>query len=169
MPVRSLEVQEAEKKQSLDKIEEDYKSNPYQRDAIRKNFLDTYKTEQQRRDETVNNGIQQKKKIINQYEAELNNSKTIGLLDTPAEVNGAFEVNEGVPIFFSRAEGGKMLVTENPAYFRKDLPKYAPQFMVVYWEWVSDFPMYGGAQGAYYRKMIEKNFPIEKLQAMIDK
>ena len=41
--------------------------------------------------------------------------------------------------------------------------------MVLYWEWVVSAPMYGGKQGAYYRQMIEKYFPVEKLQAMIDK
>ena len=169
MPVRSLEVQEAEKKQSLDKIEEDYKNNTYQRDAIRKNFLDTYKTEQQRRYETVNNLIKMKEDGIKRYEAALEKSKADKLLDTPAEVFQPFSVEENIPVFASGVEGGKMLITENPAYFRKDLPKYIPQFMVLYWEWVSDAPMYGGEQGAYYRKMIEQNFPIEKLQAMIDK
>ena len=169
MPVRSLEVQEAEKKSSLDKIEEDYKNNSYSRDAIRKNFLDTYKTEQQRREETVNNFIRMKDDVIKRYQAELEKAKTDNLLAVPAEVNILFETNEGAPIFYSGAEGGKMLVTENPAYFRKDLPKYVPQFMVLYWSWISDFPMYGGAQGVYYRKMIEKKFPVEKLQAMIDK
>ncbi len=169
MPVRSLEVQEAEKKKSLDKIEEDYKNDTYQRDAIRKNFLDTYKTEQQRRDETVNNMIKMKEDGIKRYEAALEKSKADKLLDTPAEVLQPFSVEENIPVFASGVEGGKMLITENPAYFRKDLPKYIPQFMVLYWEWVSDAPMYGGEQGAYYRKMIEQNFPIEKLQAMIDK
>ena len=96
-------------------------------------------------------------------------SKAANLLGTPAEVNMMFEVNEGVPIFYSGEEHGKMLVTENSAYFRKDLPKYVPQFMVLYWDWVGDAPMYGGAQGEYYRKMIEENFPVEKLQKMIDK
>ena len=61
------------------------------------------------------------------------------------------------------------LVTENPAYIRKDLPKYVPQFIVLYWSWVSDFPLLGGAQGEYYSKIMEANFPIDKLQAMIDK
>ena len=28
-----------------------------------------------------------------------------------------------------------MLVTENPEYMRKDLPKYVPQFFVVNWKW----------------------------------
>ena len=169
VPVRSLEVQEAEKKKSLEKIEEDYKNNTYQRDAIRKNFLDTYKTEQQLRDETVNITIKLKESGIKRYKEALEKSKADKLLDAPAEVFQLFSVEENIPVFSSGAEGGKMLVTENPSYFRKDLPKYTAQFMVLYWSWVSDFPMYGGAQGVYYRKMIEDNFPIDKLQAMIDK
>jgi hypothetical protein len=56
-----------------------------------------------------------------------------------------------------------LLTTENPNYFRKDLPAYIPQTFVLAWmwgtkKWETDF-----------RKTIEENFPIEKLQAMIDK
>lgn len=106
--------------------------------------------------------------MIKRYKAEFQKSKATNLLDSPAEIYSPFTVCEGTPIFATGPEGGKMLVTANPAYIRKDVPKYIPQFMVVYWKWVSDFPMYGGAQGEYYRRMIEANFPIEKLQAMID-
>jgi hypothetical protein len=107
--------------------------------------------------------------VIKRYEAELEKTKAANLLNVPAEIYSPFTVSEGTPIFATGPEGGKMLVTANPGYIRKDVPKYIPQFMVVYWKWVSDFPNYGGAQGVYYRKMLEANFPIEKLQAMIDK
>jgi hypothetical protein len=58
-----------------------------------------------------------------------------------------------------------MLVTENPAYFRKDLPKYIPQLFVL------SFDKYNWS---FIPKkepitLLEENFPIEKLQAMIDK
>jgi hypothetical protein len=169
MPVRSLDEQEVLKKKSLVKIDEDYKNNPKVREAVKKNFLDTYKTDQQRRDETVNTVIRNKADVIKRYEAELEKTKAANLLDSPAEVFSPFTVSESTPIFATGPEYGKMLVTANRAYIRKDLPKYVPQFMVVNWKWVSNFPMYGGEQGVYYKKMIEANFPIEKLQAMIDK
>jgi hypothetical protein len=169
MPVRSLEEQETKKQKDLAKIEADYKNNPKVREAVRKNFLDTYKTDQQRREETVSIMIKMKKDGINRYEKELEKTKADNLLDAPAEIYSPFTVTDNTPIFATGPQGGKMLVTANPAYIRKDLPKYVPQFMIVYWKWVSDWPKYGGEQGAYYKKMLETNFPIEKLQAMIDK
>ena len=44
MPVRLLEEQEVLKKKALDKIDEDYKNNSKNRDLIKKNFLNSYKT-----------------------------------------------------------------------------------------------------------------------------
>jgi len=58
-----------------------------------------------------------------------------------------------------------MLVTENPAYFKKNLPKYIPQLMI-YSCWDCRC---GPDQSLNPYKLYEENFPIEKLQAMIDK
>lgn len=66
-------------------------------------------------------------------------------------------------VFSTEAAGGSMLVIENPTYMRKELPKYIPQLFVLKWSWQPDTP------GNYFRKTIEENFPVEKLQAMIDK
>jgi len=119
--------------------------------------------------ETVDKVIKNKKEIIQHYENELEQNRTANLLDSPAIVRLLDNMYPDVPIFASGAEDGGMLVTENPAYIRKDLPKYVPQFIVLYWKWVSNFPLLGGAQGEYYSKIMEANFPVEKLQAMIDK
>ena len=59
-----------------------------------------------------------------------------------------------------------MLVTENPAYIRKDLPKYIPQFIVY---GLNNGPVYYIDQSLNPYKLIDDNFSIEKLQAMIDK
>ena len=56
-----------------------------------------------------------------------------------------------------------MVVIENRDYIRKDLPKHVPQFFVVYWEWNEWAPQEKIAE------IMEKDFPFEKLQAMIDK
>jgi len=56
-----------------------------------------------------------------------------------------------------------MLVTENPGYLRKDLPKDVPQFFVINWQWGSSIA------DEKLRKLFEENFEVEKLQAMIDK
>ena len=87
------------------------------------------------------------------------------LLDSAAIVLDMHPLVEtpGMPIFITEREGGKMLITENPAYIRKDPPKYSPQFFIVHWT------INPGEPADYLRKRIEEYFPIEKLQAMIDK
>jgi hypothetical protein len=87
-----------------------------------------------------------------------------GLLNAPAVVQiDPLLMNEG-PVFQSEAEGGCMLATENPNYFRKELPKYVPQFFVV--ELNTSEPAHLNIN---FKTIIEENFPIEKLKAMIDK
>jgi len=58
---------------------------------------------------------------------------------------------------------GTMLVTENPSYFRTDLPKYVPQFFV--------FSLSADAEGwsKDFKRIVEENFPVEILKSMIDK
>jgi len=67
------------------------------------------------------------------------------------------------PIFTTEAKGGNMLITENPVYMSNDLPKYIPQLFVMKWHCGEWKPLMDVC------KAIEENFPIEKLQAMIDK
>jgi hypothetical protein len=57
-----------------------------------------------------------------------------------------------------------MLVTENPNYLRKDLPASVPQFFVMTWWWGDGVPW-----RSRFKNALEEKFPIEKLQAMIDK
>ena len=86
-----------------------------------------------------------------------------GLLDAPAVVRiDPLFTTEG-PIFQSEEQGGIMLTTENPDYFRKDLPKYVPQFFV--------FSLSADPKGwsKDFKRIVEENFPVEQLQAMIDK
>jgi hypothetical protein len=54
-------------------------------------------------------------------------------------------------------------VVVNTAYFNKQLPKQAPQLMVLYWRWSDNAPSHD------FKQQIESNFPVEQLQAMIDK
>lgn len=60
-------------------------------------------------------------------------------------------------------KGGQMLVTIDPAYFNMKLPSYIPQLIVMYWKWDDNVP------GLNFKKHLEENFPIEKLNEMIDK
>jgi hypothetical protein len=107
----------------------------------------------------------QKKDVVKHYQDELANTTTAGLLESPAIVMGFLNPLINYPIFIPETEGGHMLVTENPKYFRKDLPKYIPQLFFLYlvpmnWPFVpKEDPI----------NLLEEKFPIEKLQAMIDK
>lgn len=107
----------------------------------------------------------QKKNVLKYYQDEWKATTTAGLLDTPAIVLIYLNPDPNYPVFASEAEGGTLLVTENPNYFRKDLPKYIPQLFFlslspVNWPFIPKTdPM----------KVITEKFPIEKLQAMIDK
>ena len=118
---------------------------------------------QQQKDEAVKNISKQKDDVIARYKNELEKNRAANLLDSPAVIRILDNMYADVPIFATGAEDGSMLVTENPAYIRKDLPKYIPQFIVLYWSW-GDV-----ANSKYFRQMLETNFPIEKLQKMIDK
>ena len=95
---------------------------------------------------------------------ELEKTTRDSLLDEPAVVRlDPLLMNEGL-VFLPESEGGTMLATENPNYFRKDLPKYVPQFFIIEmigWD--------GKEWSMNFKRAIEENFPIEKLKAMIDK
>lgn len=109
---------------------------------------------------------QQKKDALKRYRDEWEKSIKANLLDSPAVV---FYIHplvemEQLPIFTTIEEGGRMLITENPAYIRKDLPKYVPQLFIMHWQWSE-----GHAAAEHFREKLEAYFPIEKLQEMIDK
>jgi len=94
---------------------------------------------------------------------ELEKTTKDGLLDAPAVIRiDPLFTTEG-PIFQSEEHGGTMLVTENPSYFRTDLPKYVPQFFV--------FSLSADAEGwsKDFKRIVEENFPVEILKSMIDK
>lgn len=111
--------------------------------------------------------LKQKTNVIEYYQHELTTTSKAGLLDSPAIVSVFLNPNPlaDYPIFIPDTEGGYRLVTENPAYFRKDLPKYIPQLFVLFtarirWLFIpKNDPM----------DIIEERFPIERLQALIDK
>jgi len=104
--------------------------------------------------------------VLKYYNDELAATTKAGLLDSPAIIFGEMmHMHTQYPVFMTQADGGRMLVTENPAYFKKDLPKYIPQLIV--------FSMWDAKDGPDPEmnpyKLYYKDFPIEKLKAMIDK
>ena len=162
-PVRSLEVQEAEKKKKLEKFQNDFGKDSKRLKSAVDYYLSGYQTEQQQRDERVNKAIKNKEGILKHYRDELEKTTKEGLLDSAAIIKVFHSPDAQLPVFFKESEGGNMLVTENPKYLNKNLPKYVPQFMVLHWS--AAFPPPHSKIGA----AMLANFPIEKLQAMIDK
>jgi hypothetical protein len=73
---------------------------------------------------------------------------------------GAFEFKG---TFGDENNGGTRLIAVGSKYFKMDLPRYVPQFIVLYWQWTQD-PV-----SLRFREQFEENFPLEKLKAMIDK
>ena len=162
-PVRSPEVQEAEKKAKLAKFEKDFGKDPKRLKSNVDYYLSGYKTDQQRRDEQVTNAKKNKETELKKFIDEMEKTTSEGLLDSPAIVQVMYYSNPAV--FETDPMKGFMLVTENPDYIRKELPSYIPQFMVLSWKWNVDFyPVH-----KEYEKLFLQDFPVEKLQAMIDK
>ncbi len=65
--------------------------------------------------------------------------------------------------FVRQGNAGIKLITFTSSYFNKALPRYVPQYMVVYWRWSPN------PSNLKFAKQFEENFPLEKLQALIDK
>ncbi len=162
-PVRSLEVQEAEKKAKLAKFEKDFGNDPKRLKSSVDYYLTGYQTDQQRRDEQVTNAKKNKEAELKMFTDELEKTSSEGLLDAPAIIQVMYYSSPVV--FETDPQKGVMLVTENLDYMRKELPSYVPQFMVLSWKWDVDFyPVH-----KEYEKKFLLDFPVEKLQAMIDK
>jgi len=162
IPVRSPEEQEKEKNLKLEKFKKDFGSDPKRLKSAVDYYLAGYQTDQQRRDEQVNKSKKIKIDILKRYQDELEKTTKEGLLDAPASVVVLHSPDLITPIFVDE-DKGQMLVTDNPDYIRKDLPKHIPQFFVLTWKGMSK-----GVRGEV-GKIIKEKFPIEKLQAMIDK
>ena len=101
-----------------------------------------------------------KEQELKKFTDELEKTTRQGLLDSPAMIRSMYE---SILIFDTDPLQASMVVIENRDYIRKDLPKHVPQLFVVNWEW-SDW-----APQEKIAEIMEKDFPYEKLQAMIDK
>jgi hypothetical protein len=118
------------------------------------------------KDEQIKKQQKLRDDVLKYYRDELDATTKAGLLEAPAIIFGdIMPVLTQYPIFTTQEKGGKMLVTENPAYIKKDLPKYIPQLIIYRMEYGRIGP--DPAKDPY--KLFEQDFPIEKLQAMIDK
>ena len=160
LPVRSLEEQEKEKKARLDKLNKQFANDPKKLQQNIDYYLSGYQTDQQRRDDQVTKARKIKTDELKKFSDELEKTTREGLLDAQAVISVKYYAD---PVFVTDPTKGSLLVTENPDYIRKDLPKYVPQFFIVYWvcnDWEPQKKL---------GQIIEQNFPFEKLQSMIDK
>lgn len=112
---------------------------------------------------------------IKKHKDELNRTHD-SLLNSPAilggSVPGKINDNDRSAFFYETGNGTYFLAKESPGYFRKDLPRYIPQYFILHWQWFgydSNTNRKHLAAPEYFAEQIEKKFPIEKLQAMIDK
>jgi len=160
MPVRSLEEQESEKKAKLDKLHKDYGNDPKKLKANVDYYLSGYQTDQQRRDEQVLKAKKNKDDESKKFTDELEKTTREGLLESPAMVLNKYHPE---PVFETDPAKGLLLITENPDYIRRELPKYVPQFFIVSFTWQDWAPLNKFAED------FGLNFRFEKLQLMIDK
>jgi len=120
--------------------------------------------EQNTKKEQIKNFIKNRDAALNRYKEELEQATKKGLLESPAIIPlGLYAAIVDEQIFVDE-NVGYMVVTENPKYMRKDLPKYIPQILTVSMGWDEEWK-----PQADVAKLIMEKFPIEKLQEMIDK
>lgn len=160
LPIRSLEEQEKEKNAKLAKFEKDFGKDPKRLKSTVDYYLSGYKTDQQIREEQVDKVKKSKAQELKKFTDEMEKTTREGLLDSPAMIRVMYDSNL---IFDTDPLQTNMVIIENRDYIRKDLPKHVPQLFVVHWEW-SDWAPQEKIAG-----IMEKDFPYEKLQAMIDK
>lgn len=65
--------------------------------------------------------------------------------------------------FEDEENGGSRVIVFSSSYWDEKLPRYVPQFMIIYWRWTDEVASEIG------RKQFEENFPLEKLKALLDK
>jgi hypothetical protein len=121
-------------------------------------YLKHYKTAQQRKDDDIQQTEKYYDSMLNPVTDELNKETETELLQ-PAIVDNSSGIFRG---FTTDEKGGRMMVVINPDYFQMNLPRYAPQLIVLYWMWDKNAPCQD------FKKQLEENFPVDQLKAMID-
>ena len=158
MPVKSDAEEELNKQKGLEKIEKT--TTPDRLERAKSNYLRSYTTDKQRKDENL-------KKINKMYDDMMKPAeellKNISEEEAvmPAIVKG--EYVSKFERFSTEEQGGRMLVRLNPDYFDTKLPKYVPQFLIVYWRWEK------GKASENFKNQLEENFNFNALKEMIDK
>ena len=156
---QSVKTDAQEEEAKLRDLENIAKNNRPQYVAQRKeSYLKNYKTDKQQKEEN----LQRTEKIFDDRLTVIENVEkkyTDDELKQPAVIDEDHDFKD----FTSQEKGGRMIVLINTAYFNMQLPRYAPQFMILYWRSQNNAPSQN------FKKQFEGNFPVEKLKEMIDK
>lgn len=155
--VRSAAEEDIARQQGLEGA---LKNVPQNRIEQRKaDYLKHYKTEQQRKDENIQQTETYYNSMLKPLADELSKESETEL-QQPAIVDNNASIFKG---FTTDEKGGRMMVVINPEYFKLNLPRYSPQMIVLYWGWDKNPPCQD------FKKQLEDNFPVDQLKAMIDK
>lgn len=156
IPVRTDEEEETYKKNQLAIIEKTTSAN---RLASRKeNFLKYYLTSRQEKEKLL-------AKLKKNHEEEMKPAQDFLANTSQAELAKPAIIDDLTQFkqFSTTEKGGRELVRLNPDYFDPKLPRFVPQFLIVYWRWDNH------AAGKYFNKQIEEHFDFTALEQMIDK
>ena len=147
-------------KKMIEQIRNDKKLGAEMKEKIISTAQATYDKQAAQKEITVRKAremVEKDEKKIDEYI----NSQPAGELQLPAVIS-----SKSSNYSWQFVEPGKKaykLVYIDESYFDKSLPSYMPQFFTVTWTWMDDIaPL-------YFKKQFEENFPLEKLQAMLDR
>lgn len=156
LPVKTDAGEEEAKQQGLENVAKNNRADKVEQRKA--DYLKNYKTDKQRKEENLQRtgkNFDDQVKAIEDIGEKYNKDE----LQQPAII----DEDHGFKEFITQEKGGRMIVLINTAYFNMQLPRYAPQFMVLYWR------SQNKVSSQDFKKQLEGNFPVDKLKAMIDK
>ena len=156
-PVKTDQEEEAYKKIQVEKIDNSTIPNKVK---AKDYFLKGYVTDKQRKEKWMADTKKRYETEMKPAQDQLANS-TEEELQQPAVIK-SLDITS-FKGFSTEAEGGQQLVRLNPAYLDSKLPKYVPQFLIVYWRWDK------GKVEENFKNQLEANFNFNALKEMIDK
>ncbi len=155
MPLRSAEIQNADKKAGLEQLATLYSGMDLQVRA--KMFLTGYKTDEEYQNENIAQataGLDSTIALMGRLSVRM----TAAALAKPAIVSvSAAEFNG-----FEDGHGGKMLIRPNPAYASGECNANAPRYLLVRWQYDPSEPLTGAID-----KQIRERFDAQRLKEAV--
>ena len=157
MPLRSVAVQEAEKKTALEELNTQYSGIDLQMRI--KMFLNKYKTDEEYLKANTDKetaGLDSTLHLMDHLAGHMSAAE----LDRPAIVSGQAADFQG----FEDGRGGKMLIRINATYFNTYLSAEKPQFFLVCWQYDTSATMANDID-----RQLQEKLDCEKLKEMLGK